>query len=87
MAPDNFENRQDNDGTAHLAYFDVASQASFVWNNTMGVWVDVNIGGYAEPLDHRMALPFDPADLSIVGMLPAFEQACREHAATLPVLA
>ena len=74
---------QSADGHAHLAYFDVRSQASFVWNGDDSA-IEVSIGGYAEPVSHEIPAP----DLSLmqwsaVGVLGVFEDVCKAHADTL----
>ena len=79
--PDN--ERQSADGQAHLAYFDVRSQASFVWDGDSSA-IEVSIGGYGEPISHEIPAP----DLSIpvwsaVGVLGMFADVCRAHADTL----
>lgn len=82
--------QQGADGRAHLAYFDVRTQASFVWDGTRGAGshrVAVCIGGYGEPTDHEIPLPFDVTDAylgSALRLLSLFQEACAEHAATLP---
>jgi hypothetical protein len=38
------------DGTVHLTYFDVDTQASFVWSGSAERPIEVSIGGYGEPV-------------------------------------
>ena len=41
--------RQNDDGTPHFAYFDVATQLSFIWDGRSD-HIEVSFGGYGEPI-------------------------------------
>ena len=41
--------RQNDDGTPHFAYFDVATQLSFIWDGRSD-HIEVSHGGYGEPI-------------------------------------
>lgn len=69
-------NHQARDGTVHLAYFDVESDTSFVWNGTNGRLVDVCPGGYGEPTRARFELQFNPFDHSLRTALGYFKTSC-----------
>ena len=74
---------QNADGQAHLAYFDVRTQASFVWDGASDV-IEVSIGGYGEPVDHTIEVgqTFNATRAPILMRL--FAEYCASHAATLP---
>lgn len=79
--------RQDTDGRAHLAFFDVRTQASFTFNATQGSKINVSIGGYGEPVDHQIdAGEWNVwnGNTGILSIFNNFELVCMEHAATLP---
>ena len=72
------------DGTAHITYFDVRTQASFVWDG-IGEQITVAIGGYGEPVDHLIndnRLRFAETYAQLI--LTDFARLCAKHAATLP---
>lgn len=67
------------DGTAHLAYFDVRTQRSYIWNGR-AAFVQVSVGGYGEPATEAIPAPVfsgrvdkqvDPRDFAAVCMVDA----------------
>ena len=47
-------NAQGADGVAHLTYYDKEHSLSFVYDGTVGPWIDVAYGGYAEGVIARI---------------------------------
>lgn len=69
------------DGTAHITFFDKASQLSFVWDGKHGPTVAVSHGGYAEPVIETFDLDGVPPDAREIPMnLRWFEADCQAFA-------
>lgn len=76
--------RQDRDGTAHFAFFDVRTQASFTWDGD-SERIDVSLGGYGEPVDHHLYVSrLDQSFAQPKSQLIAFADICNRHALDLP---
>lgn len=75
--------RHDTDGGAFTEYFDVRTQASFIWDGRSDE-VQVCIGGSGEPIDHTMPMPYPGEHNPRRVDLPWFADLCRSHAETLP---
>lgn len=74
---------QNADQQAHLAYFDIRTQASFVWDGR-DTRIQVCLGGYGEPVDHTIAAPFNIFTRRFDDVVQDFQREAQEHAATLP---
>jgi hypothetical protein len=61
------------DGTAHLTYYDKVHSLSFVWDGTVGNWIDVAYGGYGEAVIAR--IPWIGVGVD-AGLLARFQSAC-----------
>jgi hypothetical protein len=68
---------QNADGTAHIAYFDKATETSFVWNGVEDV-VEVCRGGYGEPVSDTFPLMTYAVDNART-LLRSFEDACQRY--------
>lgn len=73
---------QNEDGTAHLAYYDKEHEISFVWNGSRGKRIDVCPGPYGEPADdsHEINLAFSPTSMSLSAALSYFAEDCKRWA-------
>jgi len=74
---------QSEDGQAHLAYFDVRTQASFIWDGR-AIEIQVCLGGYGEPIDHAIPAPFNVYTRRFDEVVGDFELRAQDHARTLP---
>lgn len=77
--------RQGADLSAHLTYFDPRTQTSFVWDGKSDE-IEVSIGGYGEPVDHTIPVPWDVmrGEFTVRYFIEEFRSHCEDHAATLP---
>ena len=71
---------QNADGMAHIAYFDVETQLSFVWDGK-SVSIDVCHGGYGEPvIDRYRPTTMNPRiETRARNWLDWFETACKSY--------
>lgn len=79
--------RHDADGSAFMEFFDVRTQASFIWDGESDA-VQVCIGGSGEPIDHEIPAPPGANDEGVwwanpASVLLAFEKVAKAHAETL----
>lgn len=86
---------QGDDGKAHITYFDVRSQASFVWDGHAD-GVEISIGGYSEPValvvlltdpvaSGGLGFPLNGRAFPVGSAVSYFERACAAYAeAKLP---
>lgn len=71
LLPDHGYRRHSQDGTAHVTYFDADHQLSFVWDGSIEHPIEVEHGGYGEPV--RALLLVDETDLPPTNYLRAAE--------------
>ena len=70
-----FTRQQGQDGNVHLTYFDKEHQLSFVWDGSEGDWIDVSVGGYAEPMIAHIPWTTDE-DTTLFSAFISFQGAC-----------
>ncbi len=87
LLPDHGYRRHSQDGTAHVSYFDADRQLSFVWDGSLEHPIEVEAGGYGEPVTALLLV--DESDLPPSNYLRAaewmvwFEALCQRSVSTV----